>query len=75
MGSCWKNVNFFFQARPSKPAVTTGAESDRSKQMDEKRKKVSHLKNVDSKLANHIIDEILERYKNFILVLLFMGDI
>ncbi|KAJ7376494.1 hypothetical protein OS493_034230 [Desmophyllum pertusum] len=49
------------QVRPSgRPGVTAGTENDRSKQMSENRKKVSHLKNIDSKLANHIMDEIIE---------------
>ncbi|XP_058954902.2 spastin-like [Pocillopora verrucosa] len=46
------------QTRQSKPSV--GSENDRSKQMDEKRRKISRLKNVDSKLADHILDEIIE---------------
>lgn len=36
--------------------------SDRTKQAIENKKKISHLKNVDSKLANHIMDEIVEGY-------------
>ncbi|XP_022808307.1 spastin-like isoform X1 [Stylophora pistillata] len=48
------------QARQSKPAATVGSENHRSKQLDEKRKKISRLKNVDSKLAEHILDEIIE---------------
>ena len=53
----------FFQAKPpGRPGVTAGPENDRSKQINEYKKKISHLKNIDSKLANHILDEIIERY-------------
>ena len=30
--------------------------------MNDYKKKISHIKNIDSKLANHILDEIIERY-------------
>ena len=30
--------------------------------MNDNKKKISHLKNIDSKLADHILDEIIERY-------------
>ena len=30
--------------------------------MNDYKKKISHLKNIDSKLADHILDEIIERY-------------
>jgi len=32
------------------------------KQINDYKKKISHIKNIDSKLANHILDEIIERY-------------
>lgn len=53
----------YLKAKPSaRPGVTADAENDRSKKMNENKKKISHLKNIDSKLANHILDEIVERY-------------
>lgn len=30
--------------------------------MNDYKKRISHLKNIDSKLADHILDEIIERY-------------
>ena len=42
--------------------MTAGAEDGRLKQMNDNKKKISHLKNIDSKLADHILDEIIERY-------------
>lgn len=63
MGDIKNFVYMLFQAKPSgRPGAATGTESDRSKQMSENKKKISHLKNIDSKLANHIMDEIIERY-------------
>ena len=66
---------------PGRPGASAAAENGRSKQANENRKKISHLRNVDSKLANHIMDEIIERYvymylyfycsHNFILFLIF----
>ena len=37
------------------------ANQDESQKLREQKKKVSHLKNIDSKLANVIMDEVLER--------------
>lgn len=45
---------------PGRPGASAGVVSDRTKQAIENKKKISHLKNVDSKLANHIMDEIVE---------------
>ena len=54
----------YFQTKPSgRPGASADAENAKNKQASEHRKKISHLKNVDSKLANHILDEIIERYK------------
>ena len=47
---------------PGRPGASAAAENGRIKQANENRKKISHLRNVDSKLANHIMDEIIERY-------------
>lgn len=65
----------YFQTKPSgRLGASTDAENAKNKQASEHRKKISHLKNVDSKLANHILDEIIERYKvvlsNFIFLCL-----
>ncbi|KAL9952617.1 hypothetical protein ACROYT_G039893 [Oculina patagonica] len=49
------------QAKPSaRPGVAADGENDKTKKMNENKKKISHLKNIDSKLANHILDEIVE---------------
>ncbi|CAH3179806.1 unnamed protein product [Porites evermanni] len=45
---------------PGRPGASADAENAKNKQASEHRKKISHLKNVDSKLANHILDEIIE---------------
>lgn len=47
-------------AQNTKPPGRLAADNERAKQGNENKKKVSHLKNVDSKLANHIMDEIVE---------------
>ena len=65
----------YFQTKPSgRPGASADAENAKNKQASEHRKKISQLKNVDSKLANHILDEIIERYKvvlsNFIFLCL-----
>lgn len=43
----------------AKPPGRPG-EDGRLKQMNDNKKKISHLKNIDSKLADHILDEIIE---------------
>ena len=54
----------YFQIKPpGRPGTSADAENAKNKQASEHRKKISQLKNVDSKLANHILDEIIERYK------------
>lgn len=35
--------------------------------MNDYKKRISHLKNIDSKLADHILDEIIERYIHVVL--------
>ena len=50
----------FFQTRqPGRPGAS--AEDAKTKQANENRKRISHLKNIDSKLANHILDEVIDR--------------
>ena len=54
-------VGVVFDIFQTKPPGRLAADNERAKQGNENKKKVSHLKNVDSKLANHIMDEIVER--------------
>ena len=46
------------QSRPATKTVTSGPES----RIKEQKKQLSRLKNVDTRLANVIMDEILERF-------------
>ena len=55
------NVILLQAKPPGRSGVTAGTEDGRLKQMNDYKKKISHLKNIDSKLADHILDEIIER--------------
>lgn len=44
--------------QPGRPGAS--AEDAKTKQANENRKRISHLKNIDSKLANHILDEVID---------------
>ena len=50
-------INIFQTKQPGR----TGIGNERAKQGNENKKKIAHLKNIDMDLANHIMDEIVER--------------
>lgn len=50
-------MNIFQTKQPGR----TGIGNERGKQGNDNKKKIAHLKNIDMNLANHIMDEIVER--------------
>ena len=56
-----ENNGFIINIFQSKQPGRTRIGSERTRQANDNKKKIAHLKNIDMDLANHIMDEIVER--------------